>query len=117
MPMLLHYLLKVIMQLPPLPMSFSWHNRWFSDIPLRCALRSAHSSVVALPTIPLKWLVSDILHPSLYIRASKTLPGVARARCLAADCLSRPVAYHLGPFRFVLLHSVDAQILGLDRPH
>ncbi|CAO0800782.1 unnamed protein product [Mucor circinelloides] len=57
---LLHHLLKGIQSLPPLAMSFSWHCLWFLDIPLRCDLQST----VDFAAIPLKWLVSDLLHVS-----------------------------------------------------
>jgi len=83
---LLHHLLKVIQSLPPLAMSFSWHCQWFLDIPLRCDLQST----VDFAAIPLKWLVSDLLHVSTRNRDRLSLRSkgkISKAPALQRICI------------------------------
>lgn len=54
----MHHLCSLLQKLPPLSLSSTWSPRWLLDLPIRITLPSQHDN----STLPIRYLLSDILH-------------------------------------------------------
>ncbi|KAG2192922.1 hypothetical protein INT47_002761, partial [Mucor saturninus] len=55
---------KILQKLPPLSLADTWSARWFLDLPLQCVVTVGDAvntwSPTLIPSVPLRYLVSDI---------------------------------------------------------